>query len=611
MKKIFHYMMLALCVGGLSITASSCSLDEENPGGFTMENSAKTKEGFEYLVNNCYFAYERYFSGTENWAALTEGNTDLWTYQANNDKTWTQWFWFYAGAVNSSYTANWWNGTYDGIGSCNLVLSLADVAPHEGDELNELLAQARFMRAIYYFNAVSQFGGVTMITTPPAGIEFEPKRTDPMTIYEEMIIPDLLFAFDHLNVGTDDLNTIPTKKAALGYLAKAYLQTCEFDDTKKYAGEALRYAKMLIEDAEAGGAKYNAYMYPTYDEVFAEENNWDNKEALWKHRWFAGSSGHGSSNGNWKLNRNHEYFYCKYTNFAARADKTLESRRAWGGNPPGLFMPTQHLLNLFVNEDNTLDPRFHKIFQTEWVTNEAYTWNADDVARYDRTTSVVGTKLDLDDLAIKFIMPQDPDYATESTNKFTRDYLVIDYNDVYNDNGKNVKLMYTYQNPSGEYTGSKDNLFRYFYPSLTKFNSSRYYTPNESRHDRNGNLNSILIMRMAEVYLIAAEADIYANGGGNAMGYINTVRTRAGADPLTGTATIQTVLDERGRELCGESLRFYDLKRTGMYKNENYLALTHPDLAKYFKPEYALRPIPTAFLDVIKDGGAYYQNPGY
>ena len=35
-------------------------------------------------------------------------------------------------------------------------------------------------------------------------------------------------------------------------------------------------------------------------------------------------------------------------------------------------------------------------------------------------------------------------------------------------------------------------------------------------------------MRMAEVYLIAAEADIYINGGANAMGYINKVRARAG-----------------------------------------------------------------------------------
>ena len=39
------------------------------------------------------------------------------------------------------------------------------------------------------------------------------------------------------------------------------------------------------------------------------------KEALWKHRWYAGSDGHGSSNGNYKLNRNDEYFLCNVNKF--------------------------------------------------------------------------------------------------------------------------------------------------------------------------------------------------------------------------------------------------------------------------------------------------------
>ena len=123
-------------------------------------------------------------------------------------------------------------------------------------------------------------------------------------------------------------------------------------------------------------------------------------------------------------------------------------------------------------------------------------------------------------------------------------------------------------------------------------------------------MNATFIIRMAEIYLIAAEADIYLNGGSKAMGYINKVRQRAGATPLTGSASVRTVLDERGRELCGEYCRFYDLKRTGMFKDNSYLQATHPDLARYFKPEYALRPISTTFTNGIING-AEYQNPGY
>ena len=45
---------------------------------------------------------------------------------------------------------------------------------------------------------------------------------------------------------------------------------------------------MLIDDAEAGGAKYNTHLYASYVDVFKESNNYENKEALWKHRWFSG-----------------------------------------------------------------------------------------------------------------------------------------------------------------------------------------------------------------------------------------------------------------------------------------------------------------------------------
>ena len=33
----------------------------------------------------------------------------------------------------------------------------------------------------------------------------------------------------------------------------------------------------------------NAHLYASYDDVFKESNNYNNKEALWKHRWFSGT----------------------------------------------------------------------------------------------------------------------------------------------------------------------------------------------------------------------------------------------------------------------------------------------------------------------------------
>lgn len=601
-------MMAATAVAGCLTT--SCSLDEVNPSGFTYDNIATSESGYDAILNNIYFGAERFYYGTDSYVLLTEGDTDLWTYMANRNSYDQQYLWFFAGAAaNTTYTNGFWNASYDGIGACNIAIAEAASSPYKGETLNEKVAEARFMRAIYYFNLVEQFGGVTMLTEPTSVPNYTPTRTDPMTIYKEVIIPDLEYAADHLSIGDDATCTTPTKKAALGFLAKACLQTYEYGSSD-YLKEGYDAAKKLISDCESGGATYGAYMYPTYDEVFAESNNWTNKEALWKHRWYAGADGHGSSNGNWKLNRNDEYFLCGLSNFGARTDDQA-TRLTWEGSLEGVMMPTQHLINLFVQEDGTLDPRFHKSFSTEWNANKAYKWTDADAAKFDKQSSVSGQSVAVGEPAVKIIMPQDADYAAEKAAKHTSKYLTIDYSDVYNDANRNVDMTYKYVNTSDTYKndGSNENLFRYFYPSLNKFNSSRYYVANANKK-RNGNLNAILIMRMAEVYLIAAELDIYLNNTTEALTYINKIRTRAGAKALTSTPTVRTVLDERGRELCGENTRFMDLHRTGMFKDATYLNETHPDLAQYFKPEYALRPISTTYTATITNGSEY-QNPGY
>ncbi len=599
MKTKIKNNLLSTTLAATILSFSACSLNEFNPGGFTMDNLATSEETYAALVNQTFFGMERHLYGTEYYMMFSEGNTDLWTYRANINSSYTPYFWFDAGASPSiTHTANMWNAIYDGIGACNIAISKADKVPFKTDaERNLQVAIARFMRAMYYFNAVEQFGAVTAITEPATSTVYAPTRTEPLKVYQDIILPDLEFAVQWLEKGTDATCTTPTKKAALGFLAKAYLQTYEYGTTE-YVQKALDTAKLLIADCEAGGSTYGAYMYPTFEEVFKEANNWENKEALWKHRWYAGADGHGSSNGNWKLNRMDEDFQCVLSQFGAWT-KTQEAVLSYEYDSEGYFMPTQHLLNLFVQEDGTLDPRYHASFTTQWNGNQAFTWDANTQANFNKDASVVGQSLAAGEMAYKIVVPQDADYASEVANKTTSKYLLVDYKDIYDDANRNVKMT----------LNGKDNLFRYIYPSLSKHLSSNYYVANASKA-RNGNLNATFMMRMAEVYLIAAEASIYLNDTGSAMQCINKVRTRAGANALSGTPTVRTVLDERGRELCGEYCRFYDLKRTGMLKNADYLNETHPDLGQYFKAEYAVRPIPQAFIQAISNG-AEYQNPGY
>ena len=84
------------------------------------------------------------------------------------------------------------------------------------------------------------------------------------------------------------------------------------------------------------------------------------------------------------------------------------------------------------------------------------------------------------------------------------------------------------------------------------------------------------LMRSAEAYLIAAEADARINGGSTSTtgaGYINALRQRANAVTLSSYTTDQ-ILDERSRELYFEGFRRTDLIRYGYFggdKSGQYL----------------------------------------
>lgn len=82
--------------------------------------------------------------------------------------------------------------------------------------------------------------------------------------------------------------------------------------------------------------------------------------------------------------------------------------------------------------------------------------------------------------------------------------------------------------------------------------------------------SNIPILRLADIYLIAAEAEARLNGAsGLAYGYINVVRRRAGLEDLpeglSKEAFINAVLQERSWEFFGEGDRWYDLTRTGKF----------------------------------------------
>ena len=127
----------------------------------------------------------------------------------------------------------------------------------------------------------------------------------------------------------------------------------------------------------------------------------------------------------------------------------------------------------------------------------------------------------------------------------------------------------------------------------------------------------VFIMRMAEVYLIAAEANAMLGNEGQAATWLNYLRKRAcrnAADyeahmKLT-TANEQVVLDEYARELIGEFNRWALLKRHGYNVFKNQLQKGNPRAAKSFSEKNMLRPISYDFLNQIENADQYGTN-GY
>ncbi len=81
-----------------------------------------------------------------------------------------------------------------------------------------------------------------------------------------------------------------------------------------------------------------------------------------------------------------------------------------------------------------------------------------------------------------------------------------------------------------------------------------------------GGFQDWYIFRLAEAYLMRAEALVWLGRGAEAAVDVNVIRTRAGARPMSGAATLDDVFDERARELFLEEFRRNELVRVAFTK---------------------------------------------
>jgi hypothetical protein len=115
-------------------------------------------------------------------------------------------------------------------------------------------------------------------------------------------------------------------------------------------------------------------------------------------------------------------------------------------------------------------------------------------------------------------------------------------------------------------------------------------------------------IRLAETYLLRAEAHLGAGNAASAADDINAVRARAEAPLITaGDVDMGYILDERARELCYEEFRAVTLMRLGMLVERTR---AENPLMDSWQDHNNLWPIP--FSEIEKNIEAELtQNPGY
>lgn len=120
---------------------------------------------------------------------------------------------------------------------------------------------------------------------------------------------------------------------------------------------------------------------------------------------------------------------------------------------------------------------------------------------------------------------------------------------------------------------------------------------------------NIPVARLAEMYLIRAEADVRAGSTGQALLDVNAIRQRSGATPLT-TVALADVLRERQLELAFEGFRIHDLRRTnGIVIPAVPATATAPAApAVLASDQRFVLPIPQR---EINNNANLTQNPGY
>ncbi|MFO7722134.1 MAG: RagB/SusD family nutrient uptake outer membrane protein [Bacteroidales bacterium] len=211
-------------------------LDVEPTQSISTENALTTKTGVQQALTGCYDAlqyagyYGRNFILAGEFTSdngLPTGTIKEYKELANNSLL-----------ADNAVIEGIWNEMYTAVNRANHVIWFAPgVKDLTGAELNDILGQARFLRALHHFNLMNLFGPVPMRKEPSlsAGPSLNAGRAPILDLFE-FIEEDLLFAETHI---TNSNKAMATATAAKALLARVYLYREDWIEARNMAEEVI------------------------------------------------------------------------------------------------------------------------------------------------------------------------------------------------------------------------------------------------------------------------------------------------------------------------------------------------------------------------------------
>lgn len=559
MKRTYSILFLLIF-----ITLFSCSksfLDEKPLDFLSTNNGLKTFKDFNASVYNLYALVRReFYSRDENYPFDYLYGTDLVFDGQASVRRHTNVIAAYGPTGGADIPLTHWTDLYKIVSESNIIISRITTSTMTEEEKVLTEARAKFFRAFAYRTLAYMFGGVPLVLEEVTTPKVDYVRATKAAVLNQ-VIEDLQYSADHLpDIATAQDGEI-NNLAARHLMAEVYLAAGQFEDAIAAASVVINSPGMALMTARFGSRK-NENPGDVYWDLFRRNNQnrkSGNSESIWVIQFETDVPGGGAVStaqaGSYLWERHHAPMVRDL-----KVGSTNPFR--WpvgdytGGRGIGWAVSTKYFTNTIWQSDFNNDIRNanHNFVRVFTYTNPS--------------SPLFGQTFNTEAPPAGITVPRREIYAYQS------------------------KVTTPYDHPTNLYA--------------TTSNAVKW----ELNLNAGGTYTDQYMFRLAETYLIRAEAYLGAGDAGLAAKDINEIRTRSSALPVNaGNVNIDYILDERMRELGVEEKRRLTLMRLGLLYDR---VTKHNPYAGYneIKPYHNLWPIPAAEIERNREA-KLEQNPGY